>query len=229
MGERIKLLRGSKRQTEFAQEIGIAQNTLGGYERGTISPKVDVLRRIEKVTGAPVEWIITGRGIVRDNDEQAALPNDPTQEQWKDQLTQLGNDVTLVPRLNVKLSAGGGALLNDENIAELVPFPTRLLKRLLPHTPAKQLAFAQVDGDSMEPTIQEGNDVLLDLGVTDFVDNAIYALRYGDVIVIKRLQRLNNGVKIMADNPTYQAEIIPASDADQLQIIGRVKWSMQNL
>lgn len=228
LGERIKMVRGNTNQRDFAHAIGVASNTLGTYERDENSPKVETLERIAKVGKSPLYWLLTGH-VVPSEDDQPALPNDPTQKEYRNQMAHGQDDIIVLPRLNVKLSAGGGSLLDEPNIAELVPLPKSWIRKLVPHTPTKQLALAQVEGDSMEPTITEGNDVLLDLGISEVSDNAIYALRYADMIVIKRLQRMKDGIRVISDNPSYGDEFIPAIETDQLQVIGRVKWALQQL
>lgn len=62
IGERIKQIRGRLPQKEFAETIGIAQNTLGGYERGERIPNADVVITVAKAFGVSFDWLLTGEG-----------------------------------------------------------------------------------------------------------------------------------------------------------------------
>ncbi len=46
IGYRIKIIRGSLEQPEFAKEIGVARNTVSGYENNNIIPSGTVLQEV---------------------------------------------------------------------------------------------------------------------------------------------------------------------------------------
>lgn len=62
LGERLALLRGVITQSEFAETIGISQNSLCRYERNQRMPKASIINQVCKVTGASYEWLISGQG-----------------------------------------------------------------------------------------------------------------------------------------------------------------------
>ena len=54
--------------------------------------------------------------------------------------------------------------------------------------PPDRLSIIRVDGDSMAPTLNAGDDILVDLGdCVDRLRDGIYVLRADDVLVVKRL------------------------------------------
>jgi len=61
IGSRLKELRGSKTQAEFAQKIGIALLTYQRYERGERFPRGDVLYRIALSCRVSSDWILYGK------------------------------------------------------------------------------------------------------------------------------------------------------------------------
>ena len=82
-----------------------------------------------------------------------------------------------------------------------------------------------VRGRSMEPTLRDGDDILVDRDATAVRSGAIYVLRVDDMLVVKRLigeagDRLP--FVIRSDNAAYP-EII-AEDPGSVQVIGRVLW-----
>lgn len=47
-------------QSELAELIGIARNTVSNYERGSVEPRLIVTRAWALATGVPAAWLETG-------------------------------------------------------------------------------------------------------------------------------------------------------------------------
>ena len=60
IGRRIRELRGSERQDDFAPFLGIAQSQLSRIERGQVAPSVEVLLRLSERYRKSVDWILKG-------------------------------------------------------------------------------------------------------------------------------------------------------------------------
>lgn len=138
--------------------------------------------------------------------------------------TALGGPVdTSVPvrRLDVAASAGPGAVSGDDPLAAVERFPASLVERLSLRPDALTLIVAR--GDSMEPTIADGDDILVDAGDRRVGKRpAIFVLRLDGTLVVKRLHLTAGMVAIESDNPDA-APIAPVAAA-QADVIGRVVW-----
>lgn len=92
------------------------------------------------------------------------------------------------------------------------------------------LVATTVKGDSMEPSLFDGDAVLCDnLG---FKEDGLYAIFFNGKSCIKRLQQGQGGVKIISDNRSYDSvfEKIPAPDSEtQFRIIGKVHYVLHKL
>ena len=68
MIERVRLLRkqyaGSRGKSKFARALGISASTYSYYENNRVPP-IEILLKICKVTGADLEWLLTGRSTER--------------------------------------------------------------------------------------------------------------------------------------------------------------------
>lgn len=130
--------------------------------------------------------------------------------------------VTMVPRLRLGASAGGGALDPAERATGQFGFDPRWLRKLSPN-PAK-LSIIQVAGDSMEPTLADGDDIMVDEadGAAQLRDG-IYVIRYDDALLVKRLATGPAGaLTVVSDNAAYPPiEVKPGG----LEVIGRVVWT----
>lgn len=93
----------------------------------------------------------------------------------------------------------------------------------------KNLRVIYTHGQSMEPTLADGDVLLVDESQTDPLNSRIYAiLRPDGELIIKRLVRtMTNGWVIRSDNQdkrNYPDEIASDTEIGHLQIEGRIVW-----
>jgi phage repressor protein C with HTH and peptisase S24 domain len=135
------------------------------------------------------------------------------------------NGLINVKRHPVMVSAGPGAIVTEEAGKPYFAFDERWLKALTPSGPSK-LSIVRVEGDSMTPTLNAGDDILVDLGDSvERLRDGIYVLRIDDALVVKRLA-LNptaRRVTVQSDNPAYPDW--PDCSLADIKPIGRVIWS----
>lgn len=80
-GERIRQIRGSLLQEEFAQKIGVSKSTVGRFEREERTPDmVDIGKILEAYPDINPTWLVTGKEEVLKNDVQE--PNIMTSPEW---------------------------------------------------------------------------------------------------------------------------------------------------
>ncbi len=129
-----------------------------------------------------------------------------------------------VPMLNVDASAGFGAVAESESAHTRFGFDERWLARLT-RAKGSSLSIINVAGDSMEPTLSSGDEVLVDASdQSSRLRDGIYVLRADDALVVKRVTLKPGGRKITisSDNPAYPSwDDVDRSD---IQIVGRVIW-----
>ncbi len=133
----------------------------------------------------------------------------------------------LVPVLRtlVRASAGPGAIPYEESGKPYFAFDEKWLSGLTSSPPSK-LSIIRVEGDSMAPTLNAGDDILVDLAdCGQRLRDGIYVLRVDDALVVKRLALHPTGrrVTVQSDNPAYLDW--PDCDLEKLQCVGRVIWA----
>jgi hypothetical protein len=125
----------------------------------------------------------------------------------------------------VMVSAGPGAVPAEEPGKPYFAFDERWLKALTSSPPAS-LSIVRVEGDSMAPTLNAGDDILVDLGDgADRLRDGIYVLRSDDALVVKRvaLNPVGRRVTVQSDNPAYPDW--PDCGLADINPIGRVIWT----
>jgi hypothetical protein len=130
-----------------------------------------------------------------------------------------------VKRVMIRASAGPGAVTDSERSHPYFGFDERWL-RSLSGSPAEDLSIIRVEGDSMAPTLNDGDDILVDrAGCKEALRDGIYVLRVDDSLLVKRLaiHPLGRSVTVQSDNPAYPDW--PDCGLDDVHCIGRVIWA----
>lgn len=89
---------------------------------------------------------------------------------------------------------------------------------------SKKSFFVEISGDSMNPTLEDGEFALVDPENTEYVKNKIYVVTYNDEGYIKRLE-FKNKLKVItlkSDNPEYDDIDISEDMQEYFKINGRV-------
>ena len=129
-----------------------------------------------------------------------------------------------ITRLALRASAGPGAMVEREGAIGSFRFSPRWLRDQ--GLQADRLSAIAVSGDSMEPTLRDGDEILVDHTRKD-VRDGIYVVRLDGALLVKRLDtRGSRRLTLRSDNPAY-----PPIDCDpeHLEVIGRVVWKSGRL
>ena len=117
---------------------------------------------------------------------------------------------------------GGGSVFEDYQQTAMVPFPRDWLRPMIKGR-FDELFVARGDGDSMMPTLLDGDLAVVDTAQKDVLQqDRIWCLSYGELGMIKRVRKLpDGGYQINSDNPN----VTPISAYDgELHVVGRVIW-----
>lgn len=211
---------GEKSNRSFAVECGISEGTLRSYLQGGTYPPLDTLEMIAKAAGVRLAWLASGEEPMVWGEVAAVSERTTRYEDAKD----LQKEYVLVPRYNVRVSAGGGALVESEQVVDHLAFKSGWIRSTMHMNPADLLLISAI-GDSMYPTIREGDLLLVDKSQREVRDDAIYVMRLDNTLIAKRLQKLYNGsIQIKSDNKAYDAQLVPHDRVGMLYLIGRVVW-----
>lgn len=124
-----------------------------------------------------------------------------------------------IPRLPLGASAGPGALSAQEIPSGALRFGNRWLKAQ--GLDPRMLSVIEVEGDSMEPTLRDGDEILVDRTVRP-LRAGIHVIRMDDVLLVKRLEAGPAGMlHVISDNPVYARS---ERAVDEVSVIGRVVW-----
>jgi phage repressor protein C with HTH and peptisase S24 domain/transcriptional regulator with XRE-family HTH domain len=119
----------------------------------------------------------------------------------------------LIPVVNQGVSAGFGFEYDEGETVRYIKIPSWIARR------GRDLVALPIYGDSMEPTVHQGEMIVCDSG--GFKDNGLYVLRdeTRGLYLCKRVAWTPGGWVIMSDNPRY--EQMEVKDRD-IEIVARV-------
>ncbi|CAK1714024.1 putative Prophage transcriptional regulator [Vibrio crassostreae] len=204
--QRLEEAMAGEANLSFAQKCGISEATIRKYKKGETTPNLEILESIAKVSGKAIQWLI---GV---ESETVKVK------------TPISENITYIEKFNVIASAGGGAYIDTEVVAELYPFSLEFLKRhRLSHA---DLCIIEARGDSMEPTLSSGDDLIIDRKefTAHKVLQGIHVISIDGELKVKRLEfdLVKDGYSIISDNHLYQEDFIERKDLNCMRIIGEV-------
>lgn len=126
-----------------------------------------------------------------------------------------------VRRLDVAASAGPGGIVEGETALGATAIDAGLVRSL--GVDAGALSMIRARGDSMLPTIADGDEILVDTSDRRVTSRpGIFVVRLDGALMVKRVARDGLGLAIRSDNPAYPA--IDGAAARGAEMIGRVVW-----
>lgn len=196
-------------QVNFSEKIDLAAQSLARYEKNKVNPSMEFVAKLTNMFSVNSNWLLTGKGeIFISESNKTVISNN--------------YDIDL---LNVRAGAGEGVYNYVIETVDTISLDKSFFRTPINTNKVKGIC---VDGDSMEPTLRDGDYVLIDEG-TKFGTNGIYAIQYGGQILIKRLQfKMDGTIIIISDNTKYDREIFnPSENQLPFNIIGIKILSIQ--
>ncbi len=129
------------------------------------------------------------------------------------------DDWVEVPRLDLGAAAGAGRVPGAEAAFDTFRFSRRWLEEQ--GLARAELSAIRVEGDSMEPLLNDGDEILVDRSPRPFRDG-IHVVRLGDTLMVKRVASAGPGrVALLSQNFAYPPVEV---SVEEVEIIGRVVW-----
>ena len=199
-------------QAELARRVKVSQPTMNALVNGKATGSKHLHTIAAELETSPA-WLAG-----ETDDPSPVAPRLSAVEALADEL-----DLAMLPEFDIGYSMGGGASMEERFEQKgVVPFARTWLRSMMGGS-IHDLFVARGDGDSMEPTLKDGDIVLIDTSQQAIrSQDRIWAVMYGDLGMIKRVRRTPNGsYLLMSDNPN----VPPVECFDgEMTVIGRVCW-----
>lgn len=199
---------GFESVNQFAKAIGVGQSTISNILTGRTTDS-RYLPRIAAFLGVDPGWLLGTK------DDPHAEP----EGYYEDAARDMG--ARLIDEIDLQFSMGGGAVIDQVQHQRIAVPESWVLPAM--RGSFDDLFITYPKGDSMRPTIGDGDAVLVDRSQTRITgQDQIWCIAYGDLGMIKRVRQLpDGGYLIINDNPAI--ENFTAYDGE-MHTIGRVIW-----
>lgn len=206
--ERIKRLRensGLSMEALAALLSLKSWQTIQQWENGKTAPKRSRVDDVARVLNTTSEYILFG-------DTQAQTSNEVKEPPAANE-----SEFTNIRRFDLRASAGEGRLVFDYDALEPFKIRSDFLKKN--GASEKNTFFMTAKGDSMEPIIPDGADVLVVENGHEIINGKVYVFFLNKNIYIKSLSKTEGGIVALSYNHAYDPMFIGPKDS--FKIIGR--------
>ena len=207
--ENLKLFRqkAGLTQQQLADSINEKQTKIKDIETGKQKISVEFATKVENIHQVNFKWLLTGQGSM-----------------YADNSNDIYDNCIALERIGITPSCGTGTVVLDDAEVTPVLLGKKLIENIFKVSDVNNLKVFRASGDSMEDTIYDNDDLLVDIGRKDFNNGGIFVLTINNEWFIKRLQlRINGDLDIISDNKAkYQTETKHPNDDIEIIIQGRV-------
>lgn len=130
-----------------------------------------------------------------------------------------------VPWLDVSAAAGSGRSAEMERVIRTVALPAAMLRQL--GVTAAKASMIRVVGESMLPTLVEGDRLLVDVGDRRVpAGGGLFVIRREDGVAVKRLVPRGGAIDVVSDNPAFESATVGPGD---VEVIGRPRLLLRDV
>lgn len=208
----------------LAKMAGVTPKATSKWMNGESMPGGAKMLAVANALGVRVEWLEYGRGEMKE--APAATPVDERLPPRGFELLE-DDSYTGVLQLTAQGSTGAGEENTHVEIRGVMAFKSAWLRAN--RLNQKYLDVIYASGNSMEPTINDGDVLLVDESKLEPKDGQIFAMQSSTKgTIVKRLVKSDiGGWIIRSDNPDkarYGDETLRDGEINEVRIIGRVVW-----
>ncbi len=186
---------------DLARAVGVSDNAIYKWVSGRGQPSVASVVQLARAAHVSIEWLATG--------SDAASTD-----------AQGSEDFVFMSSQTVR-ERGSRVTIRSNQIVDHLAMRASWMREHLNADPANVLLF-QARGDSMAPTITDGDLMIVDRREGFFRHDGLYVIAMTGELAVKRLQRRPDGkIAIRSDNPSYDVIVVAA---ETLDVIGDVIW-----
>ncbi len=218
--EAIKRMKGLGTDSEVALALGLKPQTLATSKmRGSVP--FDALISFCEREKCSLDLLLRGMEL------KAEPPVRLNEMGGKD----LEPDYLMIPLVEAEVAAGISGRPPDDSIKDHYPFKKAWIRKMAGGAGRERtgrLVLIRARGNSMQPTINDGELMLVDLNARNEIKNdAIYVIRGPDGgMLVKRLVPVPGGLVCLSDNKSFEAFEIKLKPGQSLSehVLGKVCW-----
>ncbi|HHF4530417.1 TPA: XRE family transcriptional regulator [Haemophilus influenzae] len=208
----------------MAEKLGLSLSALQNWETNQTEPVASMIITLAEELEVSPNYLLTGetnatldensnRITLRESENSHSVADDEGFE-WIDDCR------------DVIVTAGYGGINSDYLEVKKTKIEREWLRAR--GLKAEDCGKYKVCGDSMDDTLKDGEDIIVNHASKTLIDGKIFVLNNQGSMLIKRIQRTFSGVELISDNNAYRPIKLTAEEADSLLVIGQVVLGYRN-
>ena len=182
-------------------------------------PEIDKAKAIADILDIPFYDLVQQDIFIANNENTTKNAIENIDNPTDYMLQKKQPDTIYVPFFKDGLVSAGRGIINfDNGEYDYLPFKENDLRIMFNVNPKAKLAIIPCAGNSMEPTIKEGDLIVFQQDFSQ-IEGAVYVCRYDDELFVKRLRKRPT-IALISDNKDYDP--IEIQEAEEIEILGRV-------
>jgi phage repressor protein C with HTH and peptisase S24 domain len=207
----------------LARATGVSPSAFRKWLKGEAEPSRERLVALAEAAAVGIGWLAMGEGpeprfqtVGQTTRGRGAMPGlDPGIDR---------PDFVMLPKRAEAAAAGLESPVPPAG-TEFIGLRHDWIRTVLGIEPDRLLVETAV-GESMLPTIQDGDLLFVDTSEPKVSGFGIYVLEVAGDRLVKRVQpKLDGSLTLISDNSAYETEHVPAIKAEGVRILGRVLWA----
>ncbi|MEZ9063873.1 MULTISPECIES: LexA family transcriptional regulator [Vibrio] len=197
---------------QMASKCNVSAPAMLRYLKGEAQPNVDSLIKISHAFNVSADWLIASGNVSLENAKVVTESN-----------------YTSIPIYSAEASAGNGCFTDTDKVIGKHLVFTDDLQRL--GLKKEKTCAIKASGDSMVPTLMNGDLLVIDMRKQEGVLDGVYAITLDDSLLVKRLRYdlASQGYHIISDNEDHDNFLLPKGELERLHVNGRVRQVVKNL
>jgi phage repressor protein C with HTH and peptisase S24 domain len=206
----------------LARAMGVSPSAFRKWLKGEAEPSRERLVALARAAGVGVAWLAEGEGPPPSFDSpeggrrRSGGRDSAADVDW--------SEYVLLPH-RAEAAAAGSITPPNPSATEWMALRHDWIRSVCGIEP-NEVILETATGESMVPTIRDGNMLLIDTTDRTFRNFGIYVLEINGERLVKRVQRKHDGsLVLISDNAAYQPDAVDKEAANDVVVIGRVVWS----
>ena len=208
----------------MAEKLGLSLSALQNWETNQTEPVASMIITLAEELEVSPNYLLTGEtnATLDENSNRITL-----RESENSRSVVMDDDFEFIDDCrDIIVTAGYGGINGDYPEIKKTKIESEWLRAR--GLKAEDCGKYKVCGDSMDDTLKDGEDIIVNHASKTLIDGKIFVLNNQGSMLIKRIQRTFSGVELISDNNAYRPIKLTAEEADSLLVIGQVVLGYRN-
>ncbi len=216
IAKKIQELIGDDSVQSWSERHGLPKQTVHEWIKNDRVPRGASLNQLCQATGKSKDWWLN-------ESSEYSIPKPTATSSYAQTAREYTHTLYIEHYPDVRAAAGPGQVTSTDQISIMIAVNASEWRARVGLNP-NNIKVITIYGDSMVPTLCHGDQVLVDIACSRFIDDAMYAIVQNDLVRVKRIKlNLDGSIMVKSDNENgFPPEKYTQDEALAFNIVGKV-------